>query len=308
LGKSPYPVTVTGEVDAVMLSLLPAPEFPTPIIADPGVILDYPQMVWRNDSYEVFRWASFPGILIFDTADYAAQDRLFKRLAFFVEKKGFRGTLAPDSTLEGLHGWNAHDYRAKDLAVFYERARAQNFPLLAEEEQLREILVNAGIIRMQNGRIEEGSGAIISISRESNGYLRRLFMAHEGFHGIYFVDEDFRDFTEQRYNALDAVSKQVLRSYFDFQSYDIADDYLVKNEFMAHVLQQGAGAAAEYFGKTILERLERSAWRRSVLPEKDEEKGMWPHTGSRFEEEARAFSGYVSQRWRLAAGRVWLIE
>jgi hypothetical protein len=100
----------------------------------------------------------------------------------------------------------------------------------------------------------------------------------------------------------------VLLSYFDYQSYDITDEYLVVNEFMAYVLQQGAGAAAEYFGKTVPERLESSEWRHSVLPEKDEVRGVWPHLAASFEREARAFSDYVSQRWQLSAGRTWLIE
>jgi hypothetical protein len=292
----------------VLLSPLPVPEFPVPIAADPGVILDYPQTVWRNDDYEVFRWESFPTVLIFDTADYAAQDKLFKRLAFFTEKKGYRGRLVPDSELAGQHGWNAHDYRAEDLAAFYEKARREDFPLLPEERFLQALLLDNGIITMRDGTVAAGDGAVVSVSRESNGYLRRLFMAHECFHGIYFVDEDFRAFTRQRYDALDPVSKKVIVAYFDYQSYDITDEYLVFNEFMAHLLQQSAGAAAEYFGKTIPERLERSQWRRPILPQKDETQGTWPHLAAAFEKEARAFSTYVSQRWPLAAGRAWLIE
>ncbi|MDR1470623.1 MAG: hypothetical protein LBT00_15195 [Spirochaetaceae bacterium] len=308
LGRSPYPVTVDGGAEAVLLSPLPVPDFPVPLAADPGVILDYPQTVWRNDDYEVFRWESFPTVLIFDTADYAVQDKLFKRLAFFTEKKGYRGRLVPDDELAGQHGWNAHDYRAEDLAAFYELARRQNFPLLPEERFLKDILIDNGILTTRDGSVSAGEGAVVSVSRESNGYLRRLFMAHECFHGIYFVDEDFRAFTRQRYDAFDPVSKKVIISYFDYQSYDITDEYLVFNEFMAHLLQQGAGAAAEYFGKTIPERLEKSEWRRPILPQKDEAQGTWPHLAAAFDQEARAFSAYVSQRWPLAAGRVWLIE
>jgi hypothetical protein len=308
LGRSPYPITVDGDAAAVMLAPFPVPEFPIPLAADPGVILDYPQTVWRNEDFEVFRWESFPGALIFDTADYAVQDKLFKRLAFFVEKRGYRGKLVSDRDLAGQHAWNAHDYRAEDLAAFYELARQQNFPLLREELLLKDILVDSGIIKTLNGTVTTGEGAVVSISRESNGYLRRLFMAHECFHGIFFLDADFRAFAKQRYDGLDSVSKRVLLSYFDYQSYDITDEYLVVNEFMAYMLQQGAGAAAEYFGKTVPERLESSEWRYSVLPEKDEARGVWPHLAASFEREARALSDYVSQRWQLSAGRTWLIE
>jgi hypothetical protein len=316
LGRSPYPITVNGDAAAVVLSPLAMPDFPIPLSADPGVILDYPQTVWRNEDYEIFRWETFPDVLIFDTADYAVQEKLFKRLAFFTEKKGYRGRILSDRELAHQHGWNAHDYQPKDLAAFYEQARLQNVPLLPEELFLKEILIDNGIIKIQNGdansgaggTVTAGEGAIVSISRESNGYLRRLFMAHETFHGIFFVDADFRAFVQQRYTALDSVSKRVLLSYFDYQAYDITDEYLVVNEFMAYLLQQSAGAAAEYFGKTIPERLEQSEWRRAVLPEKDEERGAWPHLEENFAREARALSNYVSQRWQLSGGRTWLIE
>jgi hypothetical protein len=308
LGKTPYPVTVNGEATAVVVAPSPLPEFPVPLTVDTGVILDYPQIVWRHDDYEIFRWESFPKVLIFDTASYEIQSRLFKRLAFFTEKKGYRGKILSDREMANLHGWNAHDYRAEDLAAFFELARQQNFPLLKEERFLQEVLTANGIISVENGSVTAGEGAVVSISRESNGYLRRLFMAHECFHGIYFIDADFRDFTRRRYDALDPVSKRAILSYFDYQSYDITDEYLVFNEFMAHLLQQSAGAAAEYFGKTIPDRLDQSEWRRSVLPQKDEARGTWPHLAASFDQEARAFSAYVSERWPLAAGRVWLIE
>jgi hypothetical protein len=313
LGRSPYPITVNGDAAAVVLSPLAMPEFPVPLPADPGVILDYPQSVWRNEDYEIFRWETFPGVLIFDTADYAVQEKLFRRLAFFTEKKGYRGRILTDRELANQHGWNAHDYQPKDLAAFYEQARLQQVPLLPEELFLKDILADNGIIKIQNGGdadsvVTAGEGAIVSISRESNGYLRRLFMAHEAFHGIFFVDADFRAFIQQRYAAFDSVSKRVLLSYFDYQAYDITDDFLVVNEFMAYLLQQSAGAAAEYFGKTIPERLEQSEWRRAVLPEKDEARGVWPHLEASFGREARVLSDYVSQRWQLSGGRTWLIE
>ena len=161
------------------------------------MILSYRREAWRDARYEVFRWERFPSLLIFDTADYAVQERLFKRLAFFVEKAGFRGHLATDADIAALHGWNAHDYRAEDLAAFFEAARKTKFPLNAEETELRRILLASGLIRKAasaEGFITSGEGAIISISRESVDYLRTLFITHEGFHGIFFQDKEFRLF------------------------------------------------------------------------------------------------------------------
>jgi hypothetical protein len=282
-----------------------------PVTVDPGIVLSYPIERWRDRRYEVFRWDAFPEILIFDTADYAVQDRLFKRLAFFVEKAGFRGRLAPDAEIAALHGWNAHDYRALDLANFFEAARKSNFPLLREERELESILLDAGILRRNSAsEIVAGRGAIISISRESESSLRTRFMAHEGFHGIYFIDEDFRIFSRQRWEIFPAAAKKFLLSFFEFQAYDTTDLNLVINEFMAHVLQQSVAQAAWYFGEYQPNRMiATSPWRRASLPERasisSSGSQYWPDIAAAFTAEGEAFSRYVYQRWGLAAGRVW---
>ena len=303
------PVRISGE-RAGAFSLCPAavPVFPAPLTADPGVALDWPREHWRDSRFEIFRWDAFPSLLIFDTADYAVQDRLFKRLAFFVEKAGFRGRLAADIEIDGLHGWNAHDYRAVDLARFFESARVENFPLLNEERELERILLEQGIIRRaRDGTIESGAGGIISVSRESADYLRSLFMAHEGFHGLFFIDEDFRDFSRERWQALSRQDKDFILSFFDYQRYDTGDEYLTINEFMAHILQQPVSRAGVYFGETLPRRLQTSPRRAAVLDGKDEQSNSWPRFAAAFTQEARAFSEYVNNRWGLSAGRVWKV-
>ncbi|MDR2136597.1 MAG: hypothetical protein LBO76_08280, partial [Treponema sp.] len=232
------------------------------------------------------------------------QDRLFKRLAFFVEKAGYRGRLAEDREIADQHGWNAHDYRAQDLARFFQAARLADFPLLAEERELEALLLDSGIIQEEEGALVPGEGGIISVSRESGAGLRSLFMAHEGFHGIFFIDDEFREFSRRRWEGLSPVARRFILSYFDYQHYDTADEYLVVNEFMAHVLQQPVSRAALYFGQTLASRIDASPWRRAVLPEKDEAEGTWPALAEAFLAEAAAFDAYVRGRWGLAAGRV----
>ncbi|MDR3333902.1 MAG: hypothetical protein LBT13_03295 [Treponema sp.] len=304
----PYPVIITPGSGIHGVKLLPVEsrDFPgTPIPADPGLILDYPQTSWRAPAYEVFQWEDFPSVLIFDTRSYEVQDRLFKRLAFYTEKRGFRGRLAEDEEIAGLHGWNAHDYRAEDLAAFFEAARLANFPLLKEEQELEDILFSSGIIqRTENAAIRPGTGAVISISRESPAYLRSQFMVHEGFHGIFFIDPEFRAFSRRRWENLPSVGKRFILSFFDYQQYDIKDEYLTINEFMAHCLQQSVSQSAKYFGETLAARIDASSWRRTVLPPKDEATGSWPELTRIFRIEAEAFSAYVTQRWGLAAGRI----
>jgi hypothetical protein len=133
-------------------------------------------------------------------------------------------------------------------------------------------------------------------------------MAHEGFHGIFFIDKDFRDFCAERWKNLPRAAKNVMQSYFDYQQYDVKDTSLLINEYMAHIMQQSDGAAAEYFGKTVPGRLHTSDWRRAILPPADPERELWPLLAETFHTEALAFSAYARQRWGLACGRVWHIR
>jgi hypothetical protein len=303
LPREPYPLVVSGPGPSAALRLTQAPERPfplEPVPADPGIILAYDQSQWRNPRYEVFRWEHFPSVLIFDTADYAVQDRLFKRLAFFVEKKGYAGRLMGDAALADLHGWNAHDYRAEDLAAFFAAARARNFPLTEEEEELETILRHTGVLKGAGA----GAGAVLSISRESSEYLRGLFMIHEGFHGLFFIDRDFQEFCRLRWEGLDPAARRFIRAYFDYQGYDGDDSFLVINEFMAHCLQQPVSRAAWYFGEVLAGRLNEHSWRRTSLPPMDEASGAWPDLGQAFTRETGALSSYVNQRWGFTAGRI----
>ncbi len=312
LADPAYPLSVAAPSlpAAFYLASESARVFPDdPIPADPGLVLGYRREAWRNPRYEVFRWDRFPDILIFDTADYAVQDRLFKRLAFFVEKAGFAGRLAADAEIAYLHGWNAHDYRAADLAAFFELARRTGFTLNSEEQELRNLLVATGLVILGQdaagaATYVPGTGALISLSRESETYLRNLFMVHEAFHGLFFTHDDFDAFARQRWENLDPTAKRFLIAYFNSLRYDTGDARLMRNELMAYTLQQPVSLAPVYFGRTLPSRLEADPRRRSFLPPKDEATGAWPELEALFTAEARAFSDFAQRKWGLGAGRV----
>ncbi|MCL2007919.1 MAG: hypothetical protein FWG77_07510 [Treponema sp.] len=297
-----------------LIIAFPAFSQSSPVRSNPRDVLNYPIENWRDSRYEFFLWDDFPQIIIFDTATFAVQDRLFKRLAFFVEKLGFRGRLMTDSELVGLHGWNAHDYRAESLAEFFETARRANFPLTREERELQNILLQAGIIRRNSFQeFVPGTGAVLSLSRESDRVsttLRPRFMAHEAFHGLFFIDEDFRLFSRQRWDNFPDYAKEVLLAYFYVQQYDLNDEFLMVKEFKGHILQQTTAGAAWFFGEFIPNRLlaENPSYA-AILPAREERtregNRFWPDLGRAFTSEAEAFSNYVNNRWGFAAGRPW---
>ena len=276
-----------------------------PLATDPGMIPLWSQTSWRHKDYELFEWEQFPGILFFDTADYKVQDDFFKRLAFYTEKTGYIGTLVHDKDLVGKHGFNAHDYRSETLAAFFSLAESTNFPLNEKENLLKDILLHNGIIKKAaGGGYESGYGAIISLSQESALYLRYTFVAHEGFHGLFFVNEDFRSKVASVYDNADPLSLHFLHRYFNLQAslnYNLDDTYLMHNEFMAYVMQQSVAQTGSYFADNL-------AQRGSMLRAEPELCAYIQDTkGSGFSKASQVLSDYVFQRWGMEAGRISLV-
>lgn len=277
----------------------------TPIETDPGLIFAWPVKNWRNPDYELYSWEQFPKVLFFDTADYHIQDLLFTRLAYFVEKEGYKGTFVDDEFIETKHGYNAHDYKPDDLALFFSKAAQQNIKLNKYELLLRDILVkNKIIIAKKDGTYIAGSGAIISISQESPGYLRTTFIAHESWHGIYFNDEEFRNTVATSYLMFDEKSMEFIKTFWSTQNglhYDTSDEYLMQNEFMAYLMQQPLSRTKDYFLQV--------AGRGSVNQNEPELALYVRQTeAAPFVEATALLNDYAFTRWGLAAGRVALIS
>ena len=220
------------------------------IKTDPGLILNYNQQNWRQKEYEVYEWDRYPGILFFDIADYNIQNNFFRRLAYYVEKRGYKGKLWSDEVLADKHGYNAHDYSADSLAAFFNQATKENFPLCKEELTLKEILLANGLLVPDGNLVKAGEGGLVSISRETAPYTRSYLLAHEAWHTLFFRDEAFRNFVAAVYYTFDPDSRQFLLDFFESQTglgYDIEDEYLMHNEFMAYIMQQSIANVPEYF-------------------------------------------------------------
>ena len=222
-----------------------------PFVTDLGMIMGWPRNSWRGQDYELFEWEEVPHVLFFDFANYKVQGDYLTRLAYFAEKTGYRGTLVSDEFIKDHHGYNAHDYKAKDMAAFYTEASLQEFPLNESELRLRDILIANGIILdAGNGTYTPGVGAIVSFAQESAHYLRWQFMAHESWHGIYFTSPEFRAEVDRVYNSFDRKSLEFIQVFWETQpglNYDRTDDYLMRNELMAYIMQQSLSRVGQYF-------------------------------------------------------------
>lgn len=273
---------------------------------DPGLIIKWPKKNWRGRDYELFVWDRFPHILIMDTGFYSYQDKMFKRIAFYVEKQGYKGKLWGDDVIGDLHGYNAHDYQAKDLARFFEEARRTNFPLNDEELLLKKILIRNGVLVDEgDGKVSAGLGAILSISQSTPVQIRTQLLAHEGWHGIFFEDEEFRNAVGAIYNtlyAMDQRSLDFMKEYFKYApglGYDLDDDFLMKTEFMSYLLQFDLSKVQEkwvYYAK------------RPYMREKSPELSEYiiRTNGEGLLSADQMMNDYVNQKWGLNAGRIWM--
>ena len=225
--------------------------------ADIGHIIFSEFIPGESGMWNVYEWNLIPQVLIFDTADYETQARIFKRLAFFVEKPGYTGRLVENAELEGKHGWNAHDYKPSDLADFFTLAEETGFTLNKEELELKQLLLDHGIIQGDAGStsFSAGKGAVLSVSRETLPNWRYRFLTHECLHGLFFTDENYRkEITEAFYN-LEEEEIEFWKHLLDYRQYDVDNEYLLVNEFMAYSLQQPLDEVDEYFKGFLYTRM-----------------------------------------------------
>jgi len=235
-----------GPQAAAALDALPSPA-PSSLLG----VLDAEPSAWRTVSLEVFRWDRFPDIVIVDSASFAVQDRLFTRMAYYLEKRGYRGRLLSNSELVGRHGWNAHDYGAAGLAGFFTAAADCSFPLNPEEIALRRLSLQEGIVVTSRAGYAPGRGGILGISRSSSRVERELLLTHESFHGVFFSSAAYREFCQALWDSLSPGLRSFYERFLGSLGYDISAPTLVVNEFQAYLMQQPLAYAEFYFQRFV---------------------------------------------------------
>jgi len=273
------------------------PAYPEPLLMGMADVLGRPQDTWRNSDFELYKWVRFPHILIWDFRNYDVQNRFFRRLAYFVEKKGYRGRLLTNQELAGKHGWNAHDYHPEDLANFFNLVKKQNFSLYDEEWLMRDIfLENRILLEEPDGTLVPGEGAVISITRESSPVLRERFLVHEASHGLYFTSREYRDFVRSVWEGLSEEDRAMWVFFLGWYGYDPQDEDLMINEFQAYLVQSPSDQAAGYFDLRL----------RNLIPSyPSQEKLLSRGTGERslaFRSWAETIGRWIGEKWGLFPG------
>ncbi len=238
----------------------------TPLPADFKLILENDPAQWRFSDWEVYSWESFPGILIIDFQNFNIQSHMFKRLSYFVEKKGYTGKIHSFLRLSGKTDWNAHNYKAEDLAAFFSEAQRSGALLTSAESYLRELLLANGIIEKAEAGYTGGEDkGIVSVSRESASHVRSLLLTHEGYHGLFYAASGLKELVYDLWDKLAPEAQEMWTEYLrtaDVWNYDYNNGYLLRNELLGYLMQQKD--FAQYFDNMMFPRLLKR------IPDKEE--------------------------------------
>lgn len=229
----------------------------TPLNADFKQILENDPVQWRYSDWEIYSWESFPGIFIIDFQNFNIQSHMLKRLSYFVEKKGYTGKIHSFQRLSGKSDWNAHNYKAKDLAAFFTEALRSGAVLTSAESYLCELLASNGIIEKSGDGYTGGEDkGLVSVSQESLPHVRSMLLTHEGYHGLFYAAPGLKELVYDLWDNLAPEAQEMWIEYLrtaDAWNYDYENGYLLRNEMLGYMMQQKD--FAEYFDNMMFPRL-----------------------------------------------------
>jgi hypothetical protein len=200
----------------------------------------------RAETLLAMRFDANSRIVVLDFPTLAAQGRAFNRMAAFLEKMGLpRDRVLNDGEMvEAIRADKAtvetyyygHDYRAVDIARFYQAVDRQGMALGPDELALRALLEREGLLK------PGANAAVISIPREGSDPFvdasgRASLLRHELSHGEYFTNPDYAAFSRRFWNEeMSEADRGAFRAFLRRQDYDPANEDLIINEMQAHLM------------------------------------------------------------------------
>ncbi|WP_041176937.1 hypothetical protein [Borrelia crocidurae] len=247
-------------------------EINKPINADLKLIFNYTKKNYRRDSFEFFNFIANPNVYIIKFKTLHDQALMLKRMAFFLEKKEFRGRLLSNTELENKVGWGGHDYRLQDIITFFNKAQKLNIKLNKEEITLKNLIIANKLAYIVNNIIKiKNKSKNIAFATYSEDEIMsktdqmRIFM-HEMLHMYFFTDNNFNKEIVNFWNKnISPNNKKSWINFLDNIGYDVTFNYLVMNEFYAYTTALPKENIANYlintnyFSKTEFKEYEQWA-------------------------------------------------
>lgn len=184
--------------------------------------------------------AELEGALLCGSSSLIAMNRALIRASLYAEGNfgATRGSVVSTEDpayRRGLIDARGHDVRSEHLAGFWEdakRACEQKGPSYCPTPEERTLFEQHVLPLVAKAH----PFVVLAIAVQED----RTFLSHELLHAQYFLFDSFRATTDEYWmQEVSSEDKAAARSALRLV-YDVSDELLVRNEFMAYVLQPGA--------------------------------------------------------------------
>lgn len=230
----------------------------------------------REVGRTLFQLAENPLIHVLDYESLHMQGRTFNRIAALIEwheapKEEVLDDQALARMIEGTSEnpdtlFFGHDYRATDLARFFNIAQRSGIELNEEEQALLSLLLDRGFLRTDSDgfRIIPPEKVLIAIPRtqadnpqtsQSESVtmsMRKTILSHELGHGEFFTNPDYARYCENFWrNSLSVSQREAFTRFLSStQHYDAQNESLLINEFQAYLAYSGVDGY--FFGYDVV--------------------------------------------------------
>ncbi len=224
-----------------------------PITADYQTILRA-----RNPALVTWRSAENPDIYIFDFPNLTLQGRTFNRVTQMTEQfaEAYKRVLSTEEIIkymEALRRTQAnfafgHDVLVSEMVLFFNLAERDKVELFAEELQLRDFLIEQGLMKVWRGFYQSirPDAVILSIpqiqdKRDNEPMVselaRRAIFTHEISHGEFYANQYYANFCRNFWrNKLSEEQRQVFRNFLSKYNYSVNQEELMINEMQAYLM------------------------------------------------------------------------
>jgi hypothetical protein len=214
-----------------------------------------------SPSLPIHRLAGNEEILVLDFPDLISQARALNRLAVLVEKRNApRDRVLNDTELVAFiagSGTSAetfyfgHDYRAADIARFFNLAQAAEVALNPDELALLDLLIGHRLLRASDAGYqavppEQVLVSVVQLQADNPATpqdetvdpgLRQTTLNHELSHGVFFTDKAYREHSERFwYRGLSVEERTLFRNFLSSAGYDPTNDRIMINEMQAFLM------------------------------------------------------------------------
>ncbi len=221
-----------------------------------------------SPSLRVVRLAENDRILVFDFPNLVSQGRALNRLAVLVEKPDApRDRVLGDAELAtylAAAGTSAetlyfgHDYRAADVARFFNLVRAGGIALNPDEVAVRGALIGHRFMQLTDSGYQAipPDQALVSVvqlqaddpatpaDETVDPGLRATILRHELSHGVFFTDRAYREYCERFWRQfLSSGERELFRRFLSSAGYDPANEPVMINEAQAFLMHTPAARA-----------------------------------------------------------------